>query len=256
MRQTISEMPPLRCTPEKSCLGIPVRCESISCIVTPLSMSSSIKPHSMIKSRILVDHLISLPLSAASVLFEMSNPTEKASTSLLFDAIANTESGVIGELSALATPYAPNSWCHPVGEFSSWRTTATESPLEFHFVRSVWMYFSVLSDIRGLSMTCAEYTFGEKGTCKALPSWTLARPTTRALTFMIINSSANWWWWASELWRGDSVDYCNHFWWPSWRGRMLVCRRDENVHEHYTLLWHGNLIIPSSQGLCSNPPCR
>ena len=160
-RRTISDTPPSLHAPEKSWRGIPVRCDSMSCKVTPLSMSSSINFHSGIRSRILVDHLISAPRSSARVLFDTRSPTEIARNSLLLEAIAKTESGVTGDPSARAIPYPPNSCLHPVGDVSSFRTTATDSPDEFHFVSKDWIYDSICFEIKG----SGEFT--DKGTCSA-----------------------------------------------------------------------------------------
>ena len=78
LRLTISETPPFLWTPEISCLGIPVRYgTNISCKLTPRSVSSSIKPHSGIKSRIFVGHLISSPRSSVRVLLEIKRPRDR-----------------------------------------------------------------------------------------------------------------------------------------------------------------------------------
>lgn len=134
---TTSEMPPFLVVPEKSCLGMPVRWESMSCKVTPLSISSSMRPHSGMRSRIFVVQVMFFPLSWASVRFEMSSPTENERNNLLFDAIEKTELEFIGEPSPCAIPYAPNSCNHPLGCEASFRTTATERPDEPHFCRRV-----------------------------------------------------------------------------------------------------------------------
>ena len=57
LRLNNSEKPPFLWTRERSCLGIPVPWDNISWKLTPRSISSSIKPHSGIKSCIFVDHL-------------------------------------------------------------------------------------------------------------------------------------------------------------------------------------------------------
>ena len=93
---TISETLPFLWTPERSCLGIPVRWDKHILQADPsihLLIHQTPIPES---SHVFVDHLISSPRCSARVSLEIKRPTDIASKNLLFEAIANTESGVMG----------------------------------------------------------------------------------------------------------------------------------------------------------------
>ena len=81
-----------------------------------------------------------------------------------------------------------------MGEPSSFRTTATESPAEFHFERRVWIYSSVRSDISLVSSDGeADVVWDEasarNGTCKADPCKALARPRMTAVQMNFMQGS-------------------------------------------------------------------
>ena len=81
-------------------------------------------------------------------MLEIKKPTDIARKSLLFEAMANTESGVMGDPSAGAILYEPNSCRQPFGALSSFRTTATDKPEDPHFSSKVLTYLSVFPEMR------------------------------------------------------------------------------------------------------------
>lgn len=87
---TMAGTPPSRGAPAKSCRGIPVRCTSRSSSVASSLATGSASFHSGITDATFVVQ------SRFKDAFEMRRPVDKARKSLLFEAMANSVSGVTG----------------------------------------------------------------------------------------------------------------------------------------------------------------